>query len=204
MIGPRLILLLVAAGLAVTGCRGSGGTADGASADPTARAGASTTTRPTDAAGSVFADARFGFTFRYPRGWSTGDFTYEADQTTGARPAASTAVGIDRNNSVLLTRYELATAVTAQEVPDQLGELNGVISRFAGRPYVGEVADVEGVPAVRYQAFALQADAARRSSRVVFLFDGTAEYELNCQSTPDRRAEMDRGCDQILATLRRK
>ncbi|GAC1388907.1 MAG: hypothetical protein NVSMB4_14980 [Acidimicrobiales bacterium] len=152
----------------------------------------------------MFTDSRFGFNFRYPKEWRTGDFKYDADLTAGARPAASMAVGLDPDNSVLLTRYNLSTPVTAQDLPAQLVELNGVITQFAGRPYVGETAEIGGLPAVRYLPFALRDDAAKRSSRVVFLFDGTAEYELNCQSTPAARNQMDLGCAQMLATLRRK
>ncbi len=202
---PRslLTILLAAVGLALTSCGGSGKAADGASASG-ARASKTTTTRPPSATGTMFADSRFGFNFRYPKEWRTGDFKYDADLTAGARPAASMAVGLDPDNSVLLTRYNLSTPVTAQDLPAQLVELNGVITQFAGRPYVGETAEIGGLPAVRYQPFALQDDAAKRSSRVVFLFDGTAEYELNCQSTPAARNRMDLGCAQMLATLRRK
>ncbi len=201
----QLTVLLAAVGLALTGCGGSGNAADGASAsDATARASKTTTTRPPSATGTVFTDPRFGFNFRYPKEWGSGDFKYDADLTAGARPAASMAVGLDPDNSVLMTRYNLSTPVTATELSDQLVELNGVITQFAGRPYVGQTTEIGGLPAVRYPPFALQNDAAKRSSRVVFLFDGTAEYELNCQSTPAARAQMDQGCDQMLATLRRK
>lgn len=200
----QLTVVLAAVGLVLTSCGGSGNDADGASAsDTTARASKTTTTSPS-ATGTVFADPRFGFNFRYPKEWGTGNFKYDADLTAGARPAASMAVGLDPDNSVLMTRYNLSTPVTANELPDQLAELNGVITQFAGRPFVGETTDIGGLPAVRYQPFALEDDAAERGSRVVFLFDGAAEYELNCQSTPAARAQMDRGCDQMLATLRRK
>ncbi len=200
----HLTALVATVGIAITGC-GSSGSADGASAsDASTHNPRATARRPPTATSAVFSDPRFGFTFRYPKDWRTGDFRYDADQTAGARPTASMAVGMDQNNSVLLTRYDLSKAVTTQELPGQLVELNGVITKFAGRPYVGEPTQIGGLPAVRYQAFQLQDDAAKRSSRVVFLFDDTAEYELNCQSTPEGRDKMDPGCEQILTTLRRK
>jgi len=151
---------------------------------------------------TTFADQRFPFTFSYPKEWGAGDFTYDSAQTAGVRPVASAAIGIDQNNSVLLTRYTLATAVASATLADQLPELNSVVSRFAGRPYFGEITEVGSRPAVRYKEFALQNDAARRSSRVVYLYDGAAQYELNCQFTPDHREQMNLGCDQMLATLR--
>jgi len=196
---PRahLAVLLTAVGIVLTGCGSSGPAADGASAAD------STTTAPPTSTSAVFTDTRFGFNFSYPRDWLTGDFTYAADQTAGVAPAASTAIGLDQDNSVLLTRYNLANAVTTQNLPEQVGELDGVITRFSGRPAMGEATQVGGLPAVRYQAFSLPNDAAKRSSRVVFLFEGSAQYELNCQSTPEGRDKIDQGCDQMLATLRR-
>lgn len=204
---PRshLTVVLAAVGMALTGCGTSGNAADGISgSDAGGRNPKVTTTRPPSITGTVFADPRFGFTFRYPRDWSTGDFSYDAALTAGARPAASMAVGVDKDNSVLLTRYNLAKTVTARELRDQLVELDTVITDFAGRPYVGEATEIGGLPAVRYQPFALRDDPAGRSSRVVFLFDGTAEYELNCQSTASGRDKMNPGCDQMLSTLRRR
>jgi hypothetical protein len=38
-------------------------------------------------------------------------------------------------------------------------------------------------------------------SRLVFVFDGTTEYELNCQHTAGRADEIERGCEQILRTI---
>lgn len=40
-------------------------------------------------------------------------------------------------------------------------------------------------------------------SRLVYLFDQAVEYQLNCQSTPEKRAELNAACGQVLATLRR-
>ena len=38
-------------------------------------------------------------------------------------------------------------------------------------------------------------------SRLVFLFDGELEYQINCQSTPDGRDEVESACDEALETL---
>jgi len=189
----RLPALLGACGLALSGC-GRSGSAGGT---PAARS-----TTPSVAGATTFADQRFPFTFSYPKEWGAGNFTYDSAQTAGAPPAASAAIGIDQDNSVLLTRYNLAEPVASMALADQLPELNGVISRFAGRPYFGEITQIGSRPAVRYEEFVLQNDAARRSSRVVYLYDGAAQYELNCQFTPDHREQMNRGCDQMLSTLR--
>jgi hypothetical protein len=190
----RLPALLGVFGLALSGCGASTKSDDGQAAAKSAGA--------SGAAGRVFADPRFPFTFSYPKDWGSGNFTYDASRTAGAEPAASAAIGIDADNSVLLTRYNLSPAVASLALRDQLPELNSVISRFAGRPYYGQITEVGGHPAVRYEAFVLADDAARRNSRVIYLYEGAAQYELNCQFTPDKRETMSSGCDQMVSTLR--
>ncbi|MGI9023523.1 MAG: hypothetical protein ACR2HV_09900 [Acidimicrobiales bacterium] len=193
-------------GGALVGCAGDARssppptvTRDPATTEAAAKRGAGA-----ELAGTVFADIRFGFNFRYPPEWREGEFAYDPDQTAGVQPAASAAIGFDEDNSVFLTRYDLAQPVGSAELPDQLNELNGVITRFAGETSSGTMTEIGGLPAVTFEEFALQDDPDDRRSRVVFLFDGKVEYEVNCQSTPDGRDEMSRGCDQILSTLGRK
>jgi len=194
MLSLRFPALLGVFGLALSGC--------GTSTRPGGATPAANSAGSSGAAGNVFADPRFPFTFSYPKGWGSGNFTYDASRTAGAQPAASAAIGIDADNSVLLTRYNLSPAVASLALADQLPELNSVISRFAGRPSVGQITEVGGHPAVRYEAFVLGDDPAKRNSRVIYLYEGAAQYELNCQFTRDQRETMNLGCDQMVSTLR--
>ncbi len=59
------------------------------------------------------------------------------------------------------------------------------MTQFAGEPTSGTTTEIGGLPAVGYDQFALPNDPDKRSSRVVFLFDGNVEYEINCQSNPE-------------------
>ena len=193
----RMLVAVAALGGALAGCSGD---SDSSSPPPDEV----TTTVAAPATGSVFTDTRFAFNFRYPKGWEQVEVESEPDLTAGGRPTARVAVGFDNDNGVLLSRFELSDVVTAEELPDQVSELDGIFSQFAGRPMSGTVTEVGGIPAVSYEEFALPGDPNQRSSRVVVLFDGDVEYQLNCQSTPEGLDQLNEGCDQMLATLRKK
>ncbi len=152
--------------------------------------------------GHIFSDGDFGFNFTYPKDWSEGKPKDDAGQSTGGKPVAGAAVGLDNDNAVLLLRYDLSEAVDPAQLPDHVPELDGIVSQFAGRAISGTVTDIGGLPAVRYEEIALVDDP--RSSRIVFLFDGKAEYEINCQSNADGRERINQGCDQVLSTLRKR
>ncbi len=67
---------------------------------------------------------------------------------------------------------------------------------------VGDSDRHRGIAGVRYEEVALVDDP--RTSRIVFLFDGNTECEINCQSNADGRERINQGCDQVLATLRKR
>jgi hypothetical protein len=59
-----------------------------------------------------------------------------------------------------------------------------------------------GLPGLEYR-FPV-AGQAGETSRHTILFDGDTEYTLDCQSTPDQHAEIERACDTALNTLHRR
>ncbi len=154
--------------------------------------------------GQVFSDKDFGFNFTYPKDWSEGEPQDDAAQSAGGKPGARAAVGLDNDNAILMLRYDLSDDVGAAQLPDHVSELDGIVSQFSGNQSSGTVTDIGGLPAVGYEEFALADDASARSSRIVFLFDGKTEYEINCQWTPEGRERINQGCDQVLATLRKR
>lgn len=193
----RLLAVLGVLGAALVGCGSDGG-------GSTPAADKSGTTKPAKLTGAVFTDADFGFNFSYPKDWTVGELKGDADLSAGPKPAARAAVGFDEQNAILLARYDLRAAVTAADLPDLMPDLNGIVTQFAGTPYSGTITDINGLPAVSYDEFALPADSDGRRSLVTFVFDGDKEYELNCQSTADGNQRVREGCDQMLSTLRKK
>jgi len=181
-------------GATLVGC----GSEAGESSSVTEKAAPTTVART----GHIFSDGDFGFNFTYPKDWSEGKPKDDAAKSTGGKPAAGAAVGLDNDNTVFLLRYDLPEAVDPAQLPDHVSELDGIVSQFAGRPMSGTVTDIGGIPAVRYEEIVLVDDP--RASRIVFLFDGSTEYEINCQSNADGREKINQGCDQVLSTLRKR
>jgi hypothetical protein len=64
--------------------------------------------------------------------------------------------------------------------------------------------EIGGFVAIRYAEFAVPVGSMDLRSRIVFLLDGRTQYQLNCQSTAAERVTINRACDQMLSTLRRR
>ena len=171
---------LVAAAAVLAGCGGS------KSAAPEPKSGS-------------FRQSGFDITFDYPK-----DLIQTTQLEFGTRAgsdAARAAVGIDRDNMILVSRYDLRRPVTTANVGAVKPEVDGVIRQLAGSPMAGARIDVGGLPGYRYRV-PLPAPVGG-VSRVYVLFDRKVEYFLNCQSTPESRDRLDRACDRALDTLRR-
>ena len=161
--------------------------------------GGSESAAPKPETGS-FNQTGFDITFDYP-----SDLTETTElkfgTTAGSTDAARAAVGIDRDNMILVSRYDLRRPVTTANVGAVKPEVDGVIRQLAGSPMDGARIDVGGLPGYRYRV-PLPAPAGG-VSRVYVLFDRKVEYFLNCQSTPESRDRLDRACDRALDTLHR-
>ena len=177
-----ILLGAVAAAIGLAGCGGSGKSPD---ADPTA---------------GRFEQHGFEITFRYPQSLKDADDII-LGTTVGATDSARAGVGIDRDNVILVTRYELRRPVTKTNVADVRGEVDGVIQGLAGGKVAGREVTFGGLPGYEYRV-PLRAPKGG-VSRLFVLFDGQVEYFFNCQSTPESRARIDGACDQALGTLER-
>jgi hypothetical protein len=184
----RLTVLLLFLAVLAVGC--GGGDDD------------STETRSGAESGKTFSDDRFSVTFTYPDELKEGEVEKVEESAGAGKPVARAALGMDSDNLILLTKYELNVAVTSANLPDVMPELDGVVGQLAGSPVSGEVTEVGGLPAARYDVVALD-EPPRGESRLLYVFDQTVEYQVNCQSTPEKRAELNAACDQVLATLRK-
>ena len=194
--GGRLAVLLLFLTVLAAGCGGDD-TSDVATESGAGGGGGSVAE-----SGKTFSDDEFRLTFTYPEGLEEGEVSKIDDSAGGGKAVARAALGIDSDNLVLLTKYELNGVVTAANLPGVMPELDGVVSELARRPMAGEVTEIGGFPAARYDVLTLD-KPAQGESRLVYLFDQAVEYQLNCQSTPAQRTELNAACDQVLATLRR-
>ncbi len=171
---------MIACGATLSGCGGSA--AEKRTAPPPTR----------------FEQHGFQITFDYPQAMkSTTKLVFGA--TAGSTDTGRAAVGIDRDNVILVTRYDLRRPVTGANIGAVKPEVDGVIRRLVGHPVDGARMDAGGLPGYRYRV-ALGAPEGG-VSRLFVLFDRKVEYFFNCQSTPESRATIDNACNLALRTL---
>jgi hypothetical protein len=153
-----------------------------------------------DTASGRFEQHGFEITFRYPQSLKNADDLI-LGATVGAADTARAGVGIDRDNVILVTRYDLRRPVTETNVATVRAEVDGVIKGLAGHEVAGRSVVFGGLPGYQYRV-PLRAPKGG-ISRLFVLFDGPVEYFFNCQSTPESRAALNSACDQALGTLER-
>ncbi len=181
MTGVRRLLVVAVSVLLMVGC-GGGDDDEAAEADTT-----------------TFDDDRFGITFEYPADFRLGDVT-EVDRSAGGESTADQGVGIDDDNAIFISRYELAAPVTEDNLDDVQVELDGVVTELVDTEVTGERTTVGGFFAFQYVDVPVEPPAEGESD-LTFVFDGDIQYQINCQSTPNHRSRMDDACQQALATL---
>jgi hypothetical protein len=185
MIGQRdgrralhgLLLAAVVLG-ALVGCGGDG---DSASSEKT------------------FSHDDFAISFKYPGNLKTSKVG-ETAQSAGGEPVAQTALAVDEANAIFLAKYDVNAEVTKENIATFVPQVDEVVEQLTGNPIGGTTVAVGGLPGVRYDDVAL-ANPPQGQSRLVFLFDGSVEYLVNCQSTPEERAKITRACDRVLTTM---
>ncbi len=169
-----VVLLLVLA----TGCGGGGGDED---------------------ATATFRDDRFDVTFEYPADFELGRET-TVQRTAGSESTARRGVGLDEDNAIFLSRYDLAAEVGEENADEVQAELDGVVSELVDAEVTGRRADVGGFIAFRYDDLAVEPPADGVSD-LVFLFEGRTQYQVNCQSTPLHRSRIEAACELAVDTL---
>jgi hypothetical protein len=182
---PALLILALAA-LTAVGCGGDGedegGDGGGGGAVAT----------------ETFDSDEIGVTFQYPEDFEQRD-DVDFSRSAGSSAAATAGVGLDETNVIAVQRFDLATEVTDGNLARVKREADALFSQLAGEPADGEETEVAGLPALEYD---LQLEEpADAETRAVAIFDGSVQYLLNCQSTPDGRQRIDAACERALDTL---
>jgi hypothetical protein len=151
---------------------------------------------------SVFAEAGFTITFRYPRDMRRAKVSI--GRAGGSTAKAQWAVGFPGTESVIiLTKYQLRQPVTAANVSTTVSEADELFGQLAGHPVHGHATEVGGMPAIEYAPTALSEPPAARST-LLLVFDGDVEYLVNCQATPDKRRQLEAACTLARSSLQRR
>ena len=154
----------------------------------------------TGTSSAQFQRQGFDITFRYPAALKEADDLIFGS-TAGNSDSARAGVGINKANVILVSRYDLRRPVTADNIAAVQAEVDGVIKSLAGKSVRGRRVGFGGLPGYAYTVPIGSPSGA--VSRLFVLFDKRVEYFFNCQSTPERRAELDGACDQALESLQR-
>ncbi|MFY9487097.1 MAG: hypothetical protein WAP35_00160 [Solirubrobacterales bacterium] len=152
-----------------------------------------------------FTTPTYPFTFSYPDGWKVtrnAAFNYG----TGADSKLSVSIALkEPYDQVTITQYELEKTLPAGVNGNQK-EVDRIVARLSkqakGTAGDAKVVEYGGIPGYQYVASYPAPDGTELSNILTFLFKGRDEFQINCQSAPDKRDELEKGCQQILGSLK--
>jgi uncharacterized RDD family membrane protein YckC len=146
-----------------------------------------------------------GVSFVYP-----GDWQQENDRLTsnrGAQQLWTTSVGPGTPlDAVTVTAYLLTREVTAGDIGSVIPELQSLARQLFGQ-FKGSLqkgpgkSTVGGLPAVLFDG-AGTVHGTRVISTLVFIFDGSTEYYVDCQRTNAQSVNVAHGCVQVVSSFR--
>ncbi|MDQ3679538.1 MAG: hypothetical protein M3378_03145 [Actinomycetota bacterium] len=122
----------------------------------------------------TFQDPRFAVTFTYPGDFNVAEVS-ESGRSAGGKATDRTAVALDEDNLIFISKTQLTSSVAAGNVGQVVPEANGVVGQLSGKPAEGQVVEVGGLPGIRYPEFDL-VDAPDKKSRLLFLFRTPSTY----------------------------
>jgi hypothetical protein len=149
----------------------------------------------------TFDVASMGITFEYPVAFKpVTNVTFQ--NTVGAKPAARAGIQLDDVNAIIVSRYDLKLTITKDNIAKYKREVDNVIGSLAETRVSGREVEYGGLPGYEY-VIALKSPVNGRS-RMAVLFDRATEYLINCQSTPDKREDVEAACRKAFDSLRTK
>lgn len=187
----RLATLLAALLVLAAGCGGD-------DSDEGAEAAGSDSAAPGAASNKTFEVDGIDLTFEYPEDLQQRD-DIEFSRSAGSGAAATGGVGIDEANVIAVQRFDLAIEVTEDNLSKVKREADALFGQLAGERVDGERTTIAGLPALDYR-IDLE-DPADARTRAVAIFDGSTQYLINCQSTPDLEPRINAACKLALDTL---
>jgi hypothetical protein len=196
--------------LAILALAGAGSCGNSVNVTATTPAPASATPPPatSTATPSTGADSQtfngHSITFQYPAGWKS--FQISGTSASQGTQLWSETFGVDEANFVTVSQYSVNIPITTSNIDQHTGELTTQIQQLftqaGGSMESGPTKlTMGGFPALGYSGTAVNPSAVSVKTRIVLAFNNTTEYFVNCQSTGTTTADLDAGCDQVIATF---
>jgi hypothetical protein len=175
-------LLLAVSALVLTACGDSGDSTDSSSSDT-----------------ATFQGDGYPFTFEYPADWQTTTDTSVKQQLGSSQATNLQGIGLDDTNIIAVSTYTLNQPVSQDNIDQAKAQFDKLVQQ-ADPSADGIVGDTGGFPSLKYESVPVT-DPAGATNTLVFLFDGTSEYQLTCQWNSDHADEVQAACDQAQSTL---
>jgi hypothetical protein len=153
---------------------------------------------------ATFNTPTYPYSFEYPSSWKlTRNAAFNYGSNSGLR---SVSVALkEPYDQVTITQYKLKKTLPAGINGNQ-AEVDGIVKKLA-KQAKGTASDAKtvtygGIPGYQYVVEYPAADGTMLRNTLTFLFRGQDEFQVNCQSTPGNRAAIDKGCNQVLGSLK--
>jgi uncharacterized RDD family membrane protein YckC len=157
-------------------------------------------------AGRTLTDRAGGVSFDYPAGW--GNESAQPDTgSSGGDKLWATAVGPGTQHDLIVVEaFRQDPPVTAANLgaftPGLQADVQQGFAQAGGGLQAGpEKITMAGMPGLRFRGTGVTADGSRYISTLVFAFNGTTAYFVNCQYTSARAAEVKSACDQVVGSF---
>jgi uncharacterized RDD family membrane protein YckC len=140
-----------------------------------------------------------GVSFDYPAGWR--EYSGSTSTSGGGDPLWRTAVGPGTQYDLIVVDAYQSPAVTARDIDAITPDLAGVVEQ-AGMAVQGapDKITMAGLPGLRFHGTGT-VGGTRYASTMVFAFNGTTEYEVNCQYTSGTAVQVQQACDQVTGSF---
>ncbi len=149
--------------------------------------------------GGRYEETGFDITYKIPGGFHIAH-DISVSKSAGANAVDEAGVAIDKENLIILQRYNLNVDVNSENLSKYKGDVDKVIGSLAGKNVSGHQVEYGGLPGYEYVINV--ASPAQGESRLAVLFDGKVEYLVNCQSTPAARDKIEKGCRTVLDSIK--
>lgn len=151
-----------------------------------------------------FTTPTYPFSFSYPDGWTlTRNAAFNYGSGSGERSVSATLKS--PHDQVTITQYKLRKTLPPGVNGNQR-EVDRIVARLTaqakGTASDSKTVEYGGIPGYEYVVEYEAPDKTILRNKLVFLFKGKDEFQVNCQSSPKNREELEKGCAQVLDTLK--
>lgn len=158
---------------------------------------------PPAAGNARFDRPEFDLVFDYPGQMTLHTDVPHAHWANGRKPADTViAVELDEWNVISIDRHSLGSPVGEANLGKVIPGTDDMVSQLAGARVRGAEVEAAGLPALEYNIPIR--GLATGQSRYLVIYYGETEYNLNCESTVDHRAEIASACQTALSSLRQR